>query len=112
MRCILTPTKQTNPQALERVRALWQEGGVDGLSRWIHISTTRFGSRQSFAARGGFRPDDRLDRDPDGGWSLDLAGHSGGGLRDTTRIAAQLAGDVARYFSLESGECGGLYSSV
>ena len=36
-RCILTPTQQTNPQALELVATLWQEAGAIVLTMDPHL---------------------------------------------------------------------------
>ena len=88
MRCIVTPTKQTNPQALERVRTLWQEAGSTVLTMDPHLHDKILGAVShlphvvAFALMGALI--DIRTEVP----SLDLAGHSGGGLRDTTRIAA------------------------
>jgi prephenate dehydrogenase len=62
-RCILTPTTRTDPAALDRVRHLWEEAAFALMNALAEL---------------------RDQQAP----SLDLAGHSGGGLRDTTRIAA------------------------
>lgn len=88
MRCILTPTKQTNAQALQRVRTLWQEVGSTVLTMDPHLHDKILGAVShlphvvAFALMGALI--DIRTEVP----SLDLAGHSGGGLRDTTRIAA------------------------
>ena len=88
MRCIVTPTKQTDPQALERVRALWQDAGSTVLTMDPHLHDKILGAVShlphvvAFALMGALI--DIRTEVP----SLDLAGHSGGGLRDTTRIAA------------------------
>jgi prephenate dehydrogenase len=88
MRCIVTPTKQTNPQALERVRTLWQEAGSTVLTMDPFLHDKILGAVShlphvvAFALMGALI--DIRTEVP----SLDLAGHSGGGLRDTTRIAA------------------------
>jgi prephenate dehydrogenase len=88
MRCIVTPTTQTNPEALERVRTLWQESGSTVLTMDPHLHDKILGAVShlphvvAFALMGALI--DIRTEVP----SLDLAGHSGGGLRDTTRIAA------------------------
>jgi prephenate dehydrogenase len=88
MRCILTPTKQTNAQALQRVRTLWQEVGSTVLTMDPRLHDKILGAVShlphvvAFALMGALI--DIRTEVP----SLDLAGHSGGGLRDTTRIAA------------------------
>ena len=88
-RCILTPTKQTNPQALERVKQLWEETGSILLTMDPHVHDKILGAVSHLPHVAVFAlmnalADLRDHQVP----SLDLAGHSGGGLRDTTRIAA------------------------
>ena len=88
-RCILTPTKQTDPQALERIRQLWEATGSIVLTMDPHLHDQILGAVShlphiaAFALMNALADlrDHRLA-------ALDLAGHSGGGLRDTTRIAA------------------------
>jgi len=88
-RCILTPTKRTDTTALERVRQLWEETGSILLSMDPHLHDQILGAVShlphvvAFALMNALAElrDQQLP-------SLDLAGHSGGGLRDTTRIAA------------------------
>jgi prephenate dehydrogenase len=88
MRCILTPTNQTNREALARVRTMWQEAGSTVLTMDPHLHDKILGAVShlphvaAFALMGALI--DIRTEIP----SLDLAGHSGGGLRDTTRIAA------------------------
>jgi prephenate dehydrogenase len=88
MRCIVTPTKQTNSQALEQVKTLWQEAGSTVLTMDPHLHDKILGAVShlphvvAFALMAALI-DIRTELP-----SLDLAGHSGGGLRDTTRIAA------------------------
>ncbi|MFO0774868.1 MAG: prephenate dehydrogenase [Nitrospiraceae bacterium] len=88
-RCILTPTAQTDPAATALVREMWALTGsvlltmdpmahdmiLGAVSHLPHIAAFAL-----MTALGEVR--DR--RVPE----LDLAAHSGGGLRDTTRIAA------------------------
>jgi len=88
-RCILTPTKRTNPQALERVRQLWEETGSVLLMMDPHVHDQVLGAVSHLPHVAAFAlmialSDLRDQQVP----ALDLAGHSGGGLRDTTRIAA------------------------
>jgi prephenate dehydrogenase len=88
-RCILTPTKRTNPQALERVKQLWEETGSTLLTMDPHVHDQILGAVSHLPHVAAFAlmnalADLRDHQVP----SLDLAGHSGGGLRDTTRIAA------------------------
>ena len=88
-RCILTPTPQTDAQALERVRALWQETGSVVLTMDPHLHDQILGAVSHLPHVAAFALitalADLRDREIA---SLDLAAHSGGGLRDTTRIAA------------------------
>ncbi len=88
-RCILTPTKRTDPRALEQVRAMWQEAGAHVLTMDPHLHDQILGAVSHLPHVAAFAlinalVDLRNQKIP----SLDLAGHSGGGLRDTTRIAA------------------------
>lgn len=87
-RCILTPTKRTNQQALEQVRIMWQETGSIVLTMDPHLHDKILGAVSHLPHVAAFALmnaliDIRAQVPP-----LDLAGHSGGGLRDTTRIAA------------------------
>jgi len=87
-RCILTPTKHTNQQALEHVRAMWQETGSTVLTMDPYLHDQILGAVSHLPHVAAFALINALidirARVP----TLDLAGHSGGGLRDTTRIAA------------------------
>lgn len=88
-RCILTPTKRTNPQALERVKQLWEETGSILLTMDPHVHDQILGAVSHLPHVAAFAlmnalADLRDHQVP----ALDLAGHSGAGLRDTTRIAA------------------------
>ncbi len=88
-RCILTPTKKTDPQALERVKQLWEETGSILLTMDPHLHDQILGAVSHLPHVAAFAlmnalADLRDHHVP----SLDLADHSGGGLRDTTRIAA------------------------
>lgn len=88
-RCILTPTKRTDPTAFDRVKQLWEEAGSIVLTMDPHIHDQILGAVShlphvvAFALMNALA-DLRDQQVP----SLDLTGHSGGGLRDTTRIAA------------------------
>jgi len=88
-RCILTPTKKTNLQALERMKQLWEETGSILLTMDPHLHDQILGAVSHLPHVAAFALMNALadlrDRQVP---SLDLAGHSGGGLRDTTRIAA------------------------
>lgn len=88
-RCILTPTRRTDPRALEQVRAMWQAAGAQVLTMDPHLHDQILGAVSHLPHVAAFAlintlVDLRNQKIP----SLDLAGHSGGGLRDTTRIAA------------------------
>ena len=88
-RCILTPTKRTDPTAFDRVKQLWEEAGSIVLTMDPHIHDQILGAVSHLPHVVAFvlmnaLADLRDQQVP----SLDLTGHSGGGLRDTTRIAA------------------------
>lgn len=88
-RCILTPTGKTNPQALDLIHQLWQEAGATVLTMDPHLHDQILGAVSHLPHAAAFALMNALadlrDRQLP---ALDLAGHSGGGLRDTTRIAA------------------------
>lgn len=88
-RCIVTPTKSTDPQALERIKQLWEETGSIVLTMDPHLHDQILGAVSHLPHVAAFALMNALadvrDRQLP---SLDLARHSGGGLRDTTRIAA------------------------
>jgi prephenate dehydrogenase len=88
-RCIVTPTRRTDPTALERIRQLWQETGALVLSMDPHLHDRILGAVSHLPHAAAFALMNALadlrDHQLPG---LDLARHSGGGLRDTTRIAA------------------------
>ena len=87
-RCILTPTQQTDPQALEQVQALWQEAGAVVLMMDPQLHDKILGAVSHLPHVAAFALMNALVEIRSGLPALDLAGHSGGGLRDTTRIAA------------------------
>ena len=88
-RCILTPTKKTDPHALERVKQLWEETGSILLTMDPHLHDQILGAVSHLPHAAAFALMNALaDLRDHHVSSLDLAGHSGGGLRDTTRIAA------------------------
>jgi prephenate dehydrogenase len=88
-RCILTPTKRTDPQALERIKQLWEEAGSIVLTMDPHLHDQILGAVSHLPHIAAFALMNALADLRDHRLSaLDLAGHSGGGLRDTTRIAA------------------------
>ncbi|HEU4683358.1 MAG TPA: prephenate dehydrogenase/arogenate dehydrogenase family protein [Nitrospira sp.] len=87
-RCILTPTAKTDRQALEQIRIMWQEAGCIVLDMEPHLHDQILGAVSHLPHVAAFALinallDIKREVPP-----LDLAGHSGGGLRDTTRIAA------------------------
>ena len=88
-RCIITPTTTTNPQALEQVRAMWQETGSVVLTMDVHLHDKILGAVSHLPHVAAFALMNALAEVRDQQIpSLDLTSHSGGGLRDTTRIAA------------------------
>lgn len=88
-RCIVTPTKRTDPQALERIKQLWEETGSIVLTMDPHLHDQILGAVSHLPHIAAFALMNALADLRDHRLSaLDLAGHSGGGLRDTTRIAA------------------------
>ncbi len=88
-RCILTPTGRTDGTALERVKQLWEETGSILLSMDPHLHDQILGAVSHLPHVVAFALINALAELRDQQLpALDLAGHSGGGLRDTTRIAA------------------------
>jgi len=88
-RCILTPTIRTDSAALDRVRQLWEEAGSIVLTMDPHLHDQILGAVSHLPHVAAFALMNALAELRDQQVpSLDLAGHSGGGLRDTTRIAA------------------------
>jgi prephenate dehydrogenase len=88
-RCIVTPTEKTDAQALVRIKQLWEETGSVLLIMDPHLHDQILGAVSHLPHAAAFAlmnalADLRDHQLP----SLDLAGHCGGGLRDTTRIAA------------------------
>lgn len=88
-RCILTPTPRTAPDALRTVRTLWEAAGsqVSEMDPYVHDRVLGAVSHLPHAVaftliNALVEVRDRLVPD------LDLLGYAGGGLRDTTRIAA------------------------
>lgn len=88
-RCIVTPTMRTDAAALERVKQLWAETGSIVLTMDPHLHDQILGAVSHLPHVVAFALMNALAelRDQEVP-QLDLAGHSGGGLRDTTRIAA------------------------
>ena len=88
-RCILTPTKRTDAMALEQVTQLWTETGSIVLTMDPHLHDQILGAVSHLPHVAAFALMNALSELRDQQVpALDLAGHSGGGLRDTTRIAA------------------------
>lgn len=87
-RCILTPTKHTNQQALDQVSAMWQETGSIVMTMDPHLHDKILGAVSHLPHVAAFALMNALIDIRTQVPALDLAGHSGGGLRDTTRIAA------------------------
>lgn len=88
-RCIVTPTKRTDQQALERIKQIWQETGSIVLTMDPHLHDQILGAVSHLPHIAAFALMNALADLRDHRLSdLDLAAHSGGGLRDTTRIAA------------------------
>jgi prephenate dehydrogenase len=88
-RCIVTPTKRTDPQALARITQLWEETGSIVLTMDPHLHDQILGAVSHLPHAAAFALMNALAEVRDQQLPLlDLARHSGGGLRDTTRIAA------------------------
>lgn len=88
-RCIVTPTPRTDPEALRMITELWERTGSTVLSMDPFLHDRILGAVSHLPHVAAFALVNALAevRDrmaPD----LDLRLHSGGGLRDTTRIAA------------------------
>lgn len=88
-RCILTPTPKTHRPALDAVRSIWETAGSTVLEMDPHLHDQILGAVSHLPHAAAFALMTTLAHVRDHGLpALDLAGHSGGGLRDTTRIAA------------------------
>jgi prephenate dehydrogenase len=88
-RCILTPTTRTDLAARDRIRQLWEEAGSTVLTMDPHLHDQILGAVSHLPHVAAFALMNALAELRDQQVpSLDLAGHSAGGLRDTTRIAA------------------------
>ena len=88
-RCIITPTDRTDPQAVDTIRDLWVKAGshVYLMDPFLHDRVLGAVSHLPHAAAFSLINsliDIRQQRLPE----LDLLSYAGGGLRDTTRIAA------------------------
>jgi prephenate dehydrogenase len=88
-RCIVTPTPQTNQKALEKVRGLWEKAGSQVFSMdpmvhdWVLGAVSHLPHIAAFSLMHALQ--DLQGATPE---ALHLLDFSGGGLRDTTRIAA------------------------
>jgi prephenate dehydrogenase len=87
-RCILTPTAKTDRRALEQVREMWEATGSRMLDMDPYLHDKILGAVSHLPHVAAFALINALINIRDTVPALDLAGHSGGGLRDTTRIAA------------------------
>lgn len=88
-RCVLTPTRSTDTKALAIVRGIWEAAGSIVLEMDPHLHDKILGAVSHLPHVAAFALMSALAEVRDHGIpELDIAGHSGGGLRDTTRIAA------------------------
>jgi len=87
-RCILTPTKRTDPQALRAIRALWEAAGSVVLTMDPMLHDEVLGAVSHLPHVAAFALINALSEVQQTTPALDLLAYSGGGLRDTTRIAA------------------------
>jgi prephenate dehydrogenase len=88
-RCIVTPTPHTNAGALTKIRCLWEKAGSTVLSMdpmvhdWVLGAVSHLPHIAAFSLMHALQ--DLQEKTPE---DLSLLDFSGGGLRDTTRIAA------------------------
>jgi len=88
-RCIVTPTSRTDPKALAIVQHLWEAAGstvmsMDPLTHdWVFGAVSHLPHVVSFSLMWALQEVQRQTSVP-----IDLLNFSGGGLKDTTRIAA------------------------
>lgn len=87
-RCILTPTKRTDPRALQAIRALWEAAGSVVLTMDPMLHDEVLGAVSHLPHIAAFALINALTDVQQTTPELDLLTYSGGGLRDTTRIAA------------------------
>ncbi len=87
-RCILTPTTRTDPRALQAIRALWEAAGSIVLTMDPMLHDKVLGAVSHLPHIAAFALINALTEVQQGTPELDLLTYSGGGLRDTTRIAA------------------------
>lgn len=88
-RCLVTPTKKTDSKALDTICQLWESAGSIVLSMdpfvhdWVLGSVSHLPHIAAFGIMNALEDLQAQMEDP-----VDLMDFSGGGLRDTTRIAA------------------------
>jgi prephenate dehydrogenase len=87
-RCILTPTAKTDTQALQAIRAMWEATGSVVLTMDPVLHDKVLGAVSHLPHVAAFALINALTEMQKTTPELDLRAHSGGGLRDTTRIAA------------------------
>ncbi len=88
-RCILTPTAQTDARALATVRQVWETAGSVVLSMDPFLHDRVLGAVSHLPHAAAFALINALTEVKEGQTpELDLLAYAGGGLRDTTRIAA------------------------
>ncbi len=88
-RCILTPTARTNPHALQTVRSMWETTGATVFCMDPYLHDRVLGAVSHLPHVAAYALINALLDGPGHGLKdLDLLAYSGGGLRDTTRIAA------------------------
>jgi len=88
-RCILTPTGKTDPQAVQTVRELWEAAGSIVLTMDPYLHDRILGAVSHLPHVAAFALINALTEIKDRTTpELDLLAYAGGGLRDTTRIAA------------------------
>jgi prephenate dehydrogenase len=85
-RCILTPTKRTNPQALKKVAALWRKAGAEVEIMDPKIHDRLLGVISHLPHVLVYALVNALERTPLGG--MDLKKYCAGGFKDFTRIAS------------------------
>jgi prephenate dehydrogenase len=88
-RCILTPTARTDAAALDKVRQVWEAAGSIVLSMDPFLHDRVLGAVSHLPHAAAFALINALTEIKEGRTpELDLLAYAGGGLRDTTRIAA------------------------
>lgn len=87
-RCILTPTKRTDSKAVQAIRAMWEAAGAIVLTMDPMLHDKVLGAVSHLPHIAAFALINALTEVQQTTPELDLLAYSGGGLRDTTRIAA------------------------